>query len=55
MCVLYLPFCYVIWEEVETVTYFIFLGFKIPLHGDCSHEIQRCLFLGGKAMINLEK
>lgn len=28
MCVLYLPFCYVIWEEVETVTYFIFLGPK---------------------------
>ena len=28
MCVLYLPFCYVIWEEVETVTYFVFLGSK---------------------------
>ena len=29
-------------ETVETVRDFIFLGFKITAHGDCSHEIKRC-------------
>ena len=43
-----------IWETVETVTDFIFLGSKITAGGDCSHEIKRCLLLGRKAMTNLE-
>ena len=34
--------------------YFIFLGFKITVDGDCSHEIKGYLFLGRKAMTNLE-
>ena len=37
-------------ETTETVTDFIFLGFKTAADGDCSHEIKRCLFLGRKAM-----
>ena len=40
-------------ETVETVTGFIFLGSKITVDGDCSHEIKRRLLLGRKAMINL--
>ena len=32
-------------ETVETVADFIFLGSKITAHGDCSHEIKRCLLL----------
>ena len=40
--------------EVETVTDFIFLGSKIAVDGDCSHEIRRGLLLGGKAMTNLD-
>ena len=39
---------------METVTSFIFLGFKITADGDCSHEIKRCLLLGSKAMTNLD-
>ena len=39
---------------METVTDFIFLGFKITADVDCSHEIKRCLLLGRKAMTNLE-
>ena len=39
-------------EKVETVTDFIFLGSKITVDGDCSHEIKRCLFLGRKALTN---
>ena len=39
---------------METATNFIFLGSKITADGDCSHEIKRCLFLGRKAMINLD-
>ena len=35
-------------ETMETVTDFIFLGSKITVDGDCSHEIKRCLFLGKK-------
>ena len=38
------------WGKVETVTDFIFLGSKITVDGDCSHEIKRCLLLGIKAM-----
>ena len=41
-------------KTIETVTDFIFLGFKITADGDCSHEIKRCLLLGRKAMINLD-
>ena len=40
-------------ETMETVTDFIFLASKITAHGDCSHEIKRFLFLGRKAMTNL--
>ena len=41
------------WETMETVTEFIFLGSKITVNGDCSHEIKRCLLLGRKATTNL--
>ena len=40
-------------ETMETETDFIFLGSKITVDGDCSHEIKRCLILGIKAMTNL--
>ena len=41
------------WEiDGETVSDFIFLGFKITADGDCSHEIKRRLLLGRKVMIN---
>ena len=39
---------------METVTDFIFLGFKITADGGCSHEIKRHLLLGRKAMTNLD-
>ena len=41
-------------EKMETVTDFIFLGSKITVNSDCSHEIKRCFFLGKKAMTNLD-
>ena len=41
-------------ETVETVADFIFLGSKITVDGDCSHEIKRLLLLGRKVMTNLE-
>ena len=41
--------------KVETMTHFIFLASKITVDGDCSHEIKRHLFLGKKAMTNLDK
>ena len=41
-------------ETLETVTDFAFWGSKITADGDCSHEIKRHLFLGRKAMINLD-
>ena len=41
-------------ETVETVRNFILGGSKIIADGDCSHEIKRCLLLGGKAMTNLD-
>ena len=40
-------------ETIETVTDFIFLGSKISVDGDCSHEIKRHLLLGRKAVTNL--
>ena len=39
-------------EKVETVTDFIFLGSKISVNSDCSHEIKRHLLLGRKALTN---
>ena len=41
-------------ETVETVADFIFVGSKITADGDCSHEIKRCLLLGGKVMTKLD-
>ena len=41
-------------HTVETVINSIFGGSKIITDGDCSHEIRRCLFLGRKAMTNLD-
>ena len=41
-------------ETMETVRDFIFLGSKITVDGDCSHEIKRCLLLGRKLMTNLD-
>ena len=41
-------------EKVEVVTDFLFLGSKITVYGDCSHEIRRHLLLGRKAMTNLD-
>ena len=47
--------CIASWEtDGETVADFIFLGSKITVDGDCSHEIKRCLFLGRKVMTNLD-
>ena len=41
-------------ETVDTVADLIFLGSKITADGDCSHEVERPLFPGRKAMINLD-
>ena len=41
-------------ETMDTVTDFLFLGSKIIIDGDCSHEIKRRLLLGRKAVTNLE-
>ena len=41
-------------ETMETLTVFIFFGFQITADGDCTHEIQRRLLLGRKAMRNLD-
>ena len=41
-------------EKVETMTDFIFLGSKITVDNDCSHEIKRHLLLRRKAMTNLD-
>ena len=41
-------------ENVETVSYFIFLGSKINVDGDCSHEIKRRFLLGRIAVSNLD-
>ena len=44
-----------VWQiDVETVADFIFLGSKITVDDDCSHEIKRCLLLERKAMSNLD-
>ena len=39
---------------METVTDFVFLGYKITAGGNCSHEIKRRLLLGRKVMTNLD-
>ena len=41
-------------ETMETVTDSTFLGSKITSDSDCNHQIRRCLFLGRKAMTNLD-
>ena len=41
-------------EKVEAVTDFNFLGFRITVDSDCSHEIKRHLLIGRKAMTNLD-
>ena len=41
-------------ETMETVTEFIFLGSKITVDSDCSHEMKRHLLLGRKAMTSLD-
>ena len=41
-------------EKLEAVTYFIFLGSKITVDGDYSHEIKKCFLIGRKAMTNLD-
>ena len=41
--------------KVETVRYFIFLGSKFTVHGDCSHEIKRHLLLGREAITNPDR
>ena len=41
-------------ETVQTVTNFIFSGFRLTANGDCSHEIKRHLLLRRKAMTNLD-
>ena len=42
-------------KTTETVTDFIFLGSKVTADGDCSHEFERFLLLGRKAMTNLDR
>ena len=42
------------WETMEIVIDFIFLGFKITVDGECSHEINKHLLLGRKAITNLD-
>ena len=46
--------CQIDGKNVETVLDFIFLGFKITVDGDCSHEIKRHLLLRRKTMIKLD-
>ena len=41
-------------EKVEIMTDVLYLGSKITVDGDCSHEIRRSLLLGRKAMTNLD-
>ena len=41
--------------KMETMTDLIFLGFKITEDSDCSHELKRCLLLGGTAITKLDR
>ena len=45
----------IVGKTIETVKDFIFLGSKITVDSDCSHEIKRPLLLGRKAMTNLDR
>ena len=47
--------CQIEWQKVESVIDFIFLGSKITVDGDCSHEIKRSLLLGRKAVTILDR
>ena len=49
-----ITFWQIVGETIETVTDFIFLGSKITVDCDCSHEIKKHLLLGRKAMTNLD-
>ena len=42
------------WGKMEAVASFIFLGSKVTVDSDCSHETKRYLLLGRKAMANLD-
>ena len=42
------------WKKNENSDRLYFLGYKITVDGDCTHEIKRCLLLGIKAMTNLD-
>ena len=42
------------WRKMETVTDFIYMGYRITADGDCSHEIKQHLLLGRKSMTNLD-
>ena len=44
-----IPSRQIVWENVETVTDFIFLGVKITADGDCNHKFKKCLLLGEKS------
>ena len=44
----------IVGETMETATNFIFLGSKITVDGECSHEVKRHLLLGRKAVTNLD-
>ena len=46
--------CQIDWETMETERDFIFLGSKITVDGDCSHETKRRLLLGTKVITNLD-
>ena len=46
--------CQIDGETMETVIDFIFMGSKITVDSDCSHEIKRCLLLRRKVMTNLD-
>ena len=50
----HITLCEIDGETVETVSDFMFLGFKITADGDCSHEIKRHLLLGRKVKINID-
>ena len=52
--ILFHPFMPQKWKKNGNSDRFIFLGSKITVDGDCSHEIKRCLLLGRKAMANVE-
>ena len=54
LCSVYITSWQIDGETVETVSDFIFLGPKITEDGDCSHELKRRLFLGRKAVTNLD-